>query len=65
MVDCEENKSFFSFMCVLFGGESNRTLTGIRNLKHLSEQVQNHEDFAAHTENDMKFNLFSPLNIVS
>jgi hypothetical protein len=37
----EENKSFFCFVCVLFGGESNWTVTGIRDLKHLSERVKN------------------------
>jgi hypothetical protein len=36
----EENKSFFCFVCVLFGDESNWTVTGIRDLKHLSERVK-------------------------
>jgi hypothetical protein len=36
----EEKKSFFCFMCFLFGGESNWTVTGIRDLKHLSERVK-------------------------
>lgn len=54
----EEKKSFFCFICVLFGGESNWTLTGIRHLKHLSEWVEKHEDCAPNIENDVKFNIF-------
>jgi hypothetical protein len=54
----EEKKSFFCFVCVLFGGESNWTVTGIIDLKHLSERVKKHEASAVHIENDVKFNLF-------
>jgi hypothetical protein len=42
----------------LFGGESNWTVTGIRDLKHLSEWFEKHEASAAHIENYEKFNLF-------
>jgi hypothetical protein len=48
----------------LFGGESNWTLTGIRDLKHLSERVKKHEASAAHVENYVKFNLFGSTNIL-
>jgi hypothetical protein len=43
---------------VFFGGENNWTVTGIRDLKHLSERVKKHEAYAAHIENDVKFNHF-------
>jgi hypothetical protein len=33
----EEKKSLFCFVGILFGGKSNWTVTGIRDLKHLSE----------------------------
>jgi hypothetical protein len=49
-------------VCVLFGGKSNWTVTGIRNLKHLSVRVKKHEACAAHTENYVKFNLFGSVN---
>jgi hypothetical protein len=49
----EEKKSFFCFMCVLFGGANNWTVMGIRDLKHLSEQVKQHEASAAHIEKMM------------
>jgi hypothetical protein len=39
----EENKSFFCFVPVLFWGESNWTVTGIRDRKHLSERVKKHD----------------------
>jgi hypothetical protein len=52
-------------MCVLFGGEINWTVTGSRDLKHLSERVKKHEASAAHIENDVKFNVFSSVNILS
>jgi hypothetical protein len=61
----EEKKSFFCFVCVLFGGESNWTVTGITDLKHLSERVKKHEASAVHIENDVKFNLFGSANILS
>jgi predicted nucleotidyltransferase len=38
---------------------------GIRDLKHLSKQGKKHEASAAHIENDVKFNLFSYVNILS
>jgi hypothetical protein len=37
----------------------------IRDLKHLSERVKKHEASAAHTENDVKCNLFGSVNILS
>jgi flagellar biosynthesis regulator FlaF len=40
-------------------------VTGIRDLKHLTERVKKHEASAAHTENDVKFNLFGSVNILS
>jgi hypothetical protein len=49
----------------LFGGESYLTVTGIRDLKHLSERVKKHEASAAYTENDVKCNLFGSVNILS
>jgi hypothetical protein len=49
---------------ILFGGKSNWTVTGIRDLKHLSEWVKKHEASAAHIENDVKFNLFGSVNIL-
>jgi hypothetical protein len=48
----------------LFGGESNWTVTGIRDLKHLSERVEKNEASAAHIENDVKFNLLDSVNIL-
>jgi hypothetical protein len=48
----------------LFGGGSNWTGTGIRDLKHLSEQLKKHEASAAHIKNDVKLNLFSSVNIL-
>jgi hypothetical protein len=57
----EENKSFFCFVW----GESNLTVTGIRDLKYLSERVKKHKAPAAHTENDVKCNLFGSVNILS
>jgi hypothetical protein len=61
----EEKKSFFCFVYVLFGGENNWTMTGIRDLKHLSKRVEKHEASAAHIENDVKFNLFGSVSILS
>jgi hypothetical protein len=40
-------------------------VTGIRDLKHLSERVKKHEASAAHIENDVKFYLFGSVNILS
>jgi hypothetical protein len=52
-------------VCVFFGGESNSTVTGIRDLKHVSKRVKKHEASAVHIENDVKFNLFGFVNILS
>jgi hypothetical protein len=38
---------------------------GIRDLKHLSERVKKHEASAANIENDVKFNLFGSVNILT
>jgi hypothetical protein len=48
----------------LFGGESNWTVTGIRDLKHLYERVKKHEASATHIENYVKFNLFDSVRIL-
>jgi uncharacterized protein with GYD domain len=37
-------------MCIFFEGESNWTVTGIRDLKHLSERAKECEASAAHIE---------------
>jgi esterase/lipase superfamily enzyme len=49
----------------LFGGESNWTATGNRDLKHLSERVKKHEASETYIENDVIFNLFGSVNILS
>jgi hypothetical protein len=40
-------------------------VTGIRDLKHLSERVKKHVASAAHIENVVKFNFFGSVNILS
>jgi hypothetical protein len=61
----EEKKYFFCFVCVFFGGESDWTAAGSRDLKNLSERVKKHAASAAHIENDVKFNLSGSVNILS
>ena len=38
-------------------------MTGITDLKHLSERVRKHEASQRHIENDIKVNLFGSVNI--
>jgi hypothetical protein len=54
-----ENILFFYSICILFGGESNWTVTVIRDIKNLTEDVKKCEGSAIHNENNVKFNIFS------
>jgi hypothetical protein len=51
----EEKESFFCFACVLFGGDKSWALSGIKDLKHLSERVKIHEASDLHIDNEVKF----------
>jgi hypothetical protein len=46
-------------------GRKKGTVTGIRDLKHLSERVKKHEASPANIEHDAKCNLFGSVNIMS
>jgi hypothetical protein len=47
----------------LFGGKSNWTVTVIRDINNISEQVKRFEGSATHHENDVTFNIFSFVDI--
>jgi uncharacterized protein (DUF2235 family) len=50
-------------VCLLFGGETSWTVTGITDLKHFSERARKHEASQRHIENDVKVNFFGSVNI--
>lgn len=61
----DKKKSLFCFYCILFGGESVWTLTGCKDLKHLSERIQKHESSKVHINNVVQFQMFGKINILS
>lgn len=61
----DEKKSLFCFYCVLFGGENLWTLSGCKDLKHLSERIQKHECSKKHMHNAIQFQMFGKTNILS
>ncbi|XP_077297378.1 zinc finger MYM-type protein 1-like isoform X2 [Arctopsyche grandis] len=60
----EEKKSFFCFFCLLFGGESLWTHSGVSDLKHISERIRAHESTMNHINNAVKFKTFRKVNVL-
>jgi hypothetical protein len=52
-------------VCILFGGDKSWTLSGSKDLKHLSKRVKKHEASALHIENEVKFKLLGSLNVLA
>jgi hypothetical protein len=50
-------------LCVLYGGNTSCTASGINDQKHLSEQVKQHETSVVHTDNDVKVKFLGSTNI--
>ena len=51
---CERLNAFFCFPCIIFGGESIWTETGIKDLTHLSEKIKKHDSSQVHLQNVMR-----------
>ncbi|XP_031357512.1 uncharacterized protein LOC116181298 [Photinus pyralis] len=60
---CTVKNAFFCFPCVLFGGDTKWTQTGIRDLVHLSDRIQTHGNSKQHILNQMHLSLLGTTNI--
>lgn len=61
----EEKKTFFCFVCLLFGGDSSWTFSGIGDLKHITERIRAHEFTKIHINNTLSFRMFGKVNVLS
>lgn len=61
----EHKNSLFCFYCLLFGGDAAWTVTGFRDMKHLSERIKKHETSSRHLQNALDFQTFGSTNIMS
>ncbi|XP_069505521.1 zinc finger MYM-type protein 1-like [Ambystoma mexicanum] len=58
-------RSLFCFPCLLFGGETAWTKTGVTDLKHLSEKTKRHESCKSHIENILQLRMLGSVNIAT
>lgn len=62
---CDETKSLFCFPCLLFGGETSWTKTGITDIRHLSEKLKKHQSSVKHLNNIVAFSMLGKTNIAT
>lgn len=65
---CVSANALFCFPCLLFkttGADTAWTVTGVRDMKHLSEKIRKHENTRAHMENSVKLAILGRVNIAT
>lgn len=58
-------RSLFCFYCVLFGGESNWSKVGCRDIKHLSQTIKSHGASKQHIDNAVRYQMFGTVDIAT
>ncbi len=65
---CVSPNALFCFPCLLLkttGADPAWTVTGVRDMKHLSEKVRKHENTRAHMDNSVKLAILVRVNIAT
>lgn len=65
---CVSANALFCFPCLLFkttGADTAWTVTGVRDMKHLSEKIRKHENTRAHMDNSVKLAILGRVNIAT
>lgn len=68
LAGCGHANALFCFPCLLFktaGTDPAWTVTGVRDMKHLSEKVKKHESTRTHMDNAVKLALLGRVNIAT
>jgi hypothetical protein len=60
---CKIKNSFFCFPCILFGGDSKWTKSGVNDLVHLTDRIKTHDNSKQHILNEMHLALLGTTNI--
>ncbi|XP_068431873.1 zinc finger MYM-type protein 1-like [Clinocottus analis] len=66
LAGCSHANAVFCFPCLLFkstGTDSSWTDTGVRDMKHLSEKIKQHESTRTHMDNSVKLAILGKVNI--
>lgn len=62
---CDEANALFCFPCLLFGGDSAWTKSGVTDLRHLPQKIVKHEQSAKHMNNMINLSLLGKVNIAA
>lgn len=62
---CDEANTLFCFPCLLFGGDSAWTKSGVTDLRHLPQKIVKHEQSAKHMNNMINLSLLGKVNIAA
>lgn len=68
LAGCSHVNALYCFPCLLFktaGTDTAWTVTGVRDMKHLSEKIKKHECTRAHMENTVKLTMLGRANIAT
>ena len=68
MANCGFAYAVFCFLCLLFkmpGTDTTWTVTGVRDLKHLSECIKKHECSKVHMNNAVKLAMLGRISIAA
>ncbi|XP_064180996.1 zinc finger MYM-type protein 1-like isoform X1 [Anguilla rostrata] len=68
LAGCSHVNAVFCFPCLLFktkGTDTTWTVTGVRDMKHLSEKIKKHECTRAHMENTVKLAMLGRVDIAT
>ena len=64
LTGCNERNSLFCFPCLLFGGDSVWTNSGVQDLHHLQEKIKKHESSVKHVNYVIDLSFLGKANIV-
>ena len=62
---CNKKNALFCFPCLLFGGDSAWTKTGIKDLVHITRKIDKHKASKSHVNNMLNLSLLGSVNIAS
>ncbi|KAM4567259.1 zinc finger MYM-type protein 1-like isoform 2-T3 [Odontesthes bonariensis] len=68
LAGCSHANAVFCFPCMLYktnGTERAWTVTGVRDMKHLSEKIKKHENTRAHMDSSVKLAILGRQNIAT
>lgn len=62
---CDEKNALFCFPCLVLGGDSSWTKSGVTDLRHLPQKIMKHEQSAKHMNNMIDLSLLGKVNIAA